>query len=299
MIPVAEWRPYVCYESKGMINIKYPRDLTGMQFGELTVLGRDAEYIDNNGQIKRDKWVCRCSCGSETIVIRHDLVTGNTKSCGCIKKRKRAKDLTGKTFGRLTVLERVEDHISPCGHKEIMWKCRCECGNEVIVQGKRLRNGTTRSCGCLSRELTSERFSTHGYSKERLYGVWTGMIDRCCNENNQNYHNYGARGIKLCDEWRHNYVSFREWALQAGYDENAEPGECTIDRINTDGNYEPDNCRWANKTEQARNRRNTIMYVYNGEEKPLAEWCDEFDLPYLKVSYRLKHGWTFEEALEL
>ena len=283
----------MCYELKGMIIIKYPKDLTGMKFGELTVLRKAEGCASNGGAL----WICRCSCGNETIVSRSHLTSGHTRSCGCLKKGKHAEDLTGKTFGRLTVLERAEDHISHCGHKEIMWKCRCECGNEVIVRGQSLRSGVTRSCGCLKRELTSERTKVHGRHGERLYYIWCNIIQRCCNKNNQFYHYYGGRGIKICDEWRNDYIAFKEWALSTGYDESAPRGECTIDRIDVDGDYDPDNCRWANAKEQVRNRRNTLKFTYNEEEKSLKEWCEESDLSYDTVYHRLKLGWTFEEAL--
>lgn len=293
---MAEWRPYVCYESKGMINIKYPKDLTGMKFGELTVLRKSDEYAIENGHIKREQWVCRCSCGNETTVRRSNLVGGSTKSCGCLRGRN-AGDLTGMVFGRLTVLERAEDHVAPSGYKTPMWRCKCECGNEVVVRGKSLRKGETKSCGCLQRELSSERAKVHGYYGERLNHVWNSMVQRCCNENNRAYHNYGGRGIKICDEWRNDYTAFREWALANGYDENAAHGECTLDRIDVDGDYEPDNCRWISMHEQNFNRRDSLVFTYNGEEKTLKEWCNESDWSYDTVWHRLRRGWTFEEAL--
>lgn len=262
-----------------------------MKFGELTVLRKADERTSD----RVEKWMCRCSCGNETIVRRGNLISGNTKSCGCIKH---VEDLTGKTFGRLTVLDRAEDYVYPSGCKERMWRCKCECGNEVVVRGKRLRNGTTKSCGCIRREMMCEREKIHGYSGERLNIIWNGMVQRCCNENNPYYNYYGGRGIKICDEWRNDYVAFREWALSTGYDENAEHGECTLDRIDVDGDYEPDNCRWVSQKEQNRNKRNTLKFSYNGQEKSLAEWCEESNFPYDRALYRLKHGWTFEEALE-
>ena len=288
-------RPYVCYEFKGMINIKYPRDIAGMKFGELTVL-RKADERTSNGETR---WICRCSCGNEAIVKKSHLTSGGTKSCGCMKEKKRTEDLTGRVFGRLTVVERVEDSVAPSGRKNVMWKCRCECGNEIVARGSHLRNGSTKSCGCLNRELVSTLNKKHGFSGERLYRVWEGIIKRCCNKNDKSYHNYGGRGIKICDEWRFDYIAFREWALANGYDESAPKGECTIDRIDVNGDYKPDNCRFVSMYEQSQNKRNTLRFAYNGEDKTLKEWCKEYDLSYKTVRYRLKHGWTFEEALEL
>ncbi len=163
-------------------------------------------------------------------------------------------DLVGKRFGRLSVISKSEKR-NPTG--SIYWECRCDCGTLLLVDGRSLRGGLQRSCGCLQREYAHNQHNnlTHGGRNERLYRVWRGMLDRCYYPSNNRYHIYGGRGITVCDEWRTNYANFRDWAIATGYDPDAPRGKCTIDRINVDGPYSPQNCRWVDMKAQAANKR--------------------------------------------
>lgn len=154
-------------------------------------------------------------------------------------------DLVGKKIGRLTVLSKHS-----VKNKNSHYECQCECGNKTIVSRCSLRSMSSKSCGCLSRELASARNSTHKKSGTKLHGVWNSMIMRCHNENSSSYRNYGLEGIQVCDEWRKSFYVFYEWAVDNGYSYGLQ-----IDRVNTFGNYEPSNCRWVTMSENARNKK--------------------------------------------
>lgn len=163
-------------------------------------------------------------------------------------------DLSGQKFHRLTVISR---HPENNAQNKPLWVCICDCGTQTIVSGSDLKQGNTKSCGCLDRESAKERFTTHGKSKTRLYRIWLGMRERCYNPNNKRFKDYGGRGIFVCDEWRNDFMSFHDWAYQNGYDDTAPFGQCTIDRANNDDGYTPYNCVWSTLRQQAHNKRNT------------------------------------------
>lgn len=177
-----------------------------------------------------------------------------------------------------------------------MWLCQCDCGNEVTVSGNRLRSGNTKSCGCLRRELVSKRFKTHGAGKTRLYRIWRGMRQRCNNPKHKYYKNYGGRGILVCSEWD-SFEAFHDWADCNGYDESAPSGNCTLDRIDSDGNYCPVNCRFVSMKEQQNNKTNNLNITIDGQTKTLSEWVEEYGINYFTVYNRLERGWDPELAV--
>ena len=210
-----------------------------------------------------------------------------------------AEDLSGMKFGRLTVIQKGECYICKNGIKRTRWLCRCECGNTVNVLAYNLKSGNSKSCGCLNDESRISRSTKHGMRHTRLYSIWTNIKSRCYLESSQNYERYGGRGISMCDEWRNSFESFMEWSVNNGYDESlAGRGECTIDRIDVNKNYSPDNCRWVDATTQANNRRNTIFVTAFGSTKSLAEWSRVTGIKYHTLFARIyKLGWSPEAAL--
>ena len=187
------------------------------------------------------------------------------------------------------MIGRAEDKILSSGYHERMWNCVCDCGTERVVRGKSLRGGISKSCGCYRDELAGNRNRKHGGFGTRLYAVWNSMRQRCLNPKHPAYHNYGARGILICKEWD-DFDAFRKWAYQSGYQDDAERGEFTLDRIDVNAGYSPENCRWADMREQAHNRRDSIVIQYDGSEKSLKDLANEFGIDYTTAWRRYKNG---------
>ena len=205
------------------------------------------------------------------------------------------KDLTGKRFGRLVVIERVESHIQPNGQRKTQWLCQCDCGEKIIIKASDLKSGHTRSCGC----LRIEKITKHGLFGTRIYIIWHNIKHRCYNPKDSNYKNYGSRGITMCKEWLNDFHSFYNWAMTNGYDENAKRGECTIDRIDVNGNYVPSNCRFVNIKIQQSNKTNNHLITYNGETHNISEWSEILNIKFGTLFARLKRGWSIEKTLTM
>lgn len=188
-------------------------------------------------------------------------------------------DITGQKFNRLKVVKRVENSSS----RKARWLCQCECGNFTEVSGDNLRNGNVKSCGCLIADKNKQR-ATHRKSNIRLYNIWRNMKARCNCKTHHRYKDYGARGINIYNEWK-NFENFYEWAIQNGYQENL-----TIDRIDNNGNYEPNNCIWIPLSKQAYNKRDSLLFDINGEQKCLAEICKEYNVKYTTIYRRITIG---------
>lgn len=235
-------------------------------------------------------------CGHQRVIAVSHFNNLKFECHECAKRKIKFDDsYIGRKNNMLTVLgyERVSSERN-------WFRCKCDCGKIVTVKPTFWENGTVKSCGCFAESKKLE----HSEALDRLRRIYSGMIQRCYNPNSHAYKYYGERGISICDEWRYDREAFIAWALSHGYSNNL-----TIDRINNDGNYEPDNCRWADRKTQANNqRRDNIVppinkprktWTIDGETKYCKEWCDEYGVKYGTVMYRISHkNMTIKEALE-
>ena len=192
-------------------------------------------------------------------------------------------DIANQKFGRLTALSRVK------GSK---WKCKCECGNIVYVRTNSLIQNYTLSCGCYHKDKLKEINARHNLSNARIYHIWQNIKRRCYNQNYKYYSYYGKKGITMCDEWKSSFESFYEWSMSAGYSD-----KLTIDRINSNGNYEPNNCRLVTRKEQQNNISSNLNFTIDGKTKTLAQWCEIYNVPHERTRYRVKNGWDILSAL--
>jgi hypothetical protein len=191
-------------------------------------------------------------------------------------------DMLGQRCGRLFILKESAERSN---HGELRWECLCDCGVKVAVRGTSLRSGETRSCGCIQR--------THGKAKTRLYRVWNSLVQRCINHKNHGYHNYGGRGISVCEAWRNSFEAF--------YRDMGDPpsGRHTIERIDNDKGYEADNCCWALSKDQARNTRRTPFLTHAGQTMCLLDWSEKTQINGSAIRRRINRGWSITDALTL
>ena len=198
-------------------------------------------------------------------------------------------DLTGQKFGRLE----VKEFAGKNKWRGSLWSCVCDCGNLTIVEGNHLKNGATKSCGCLHNEQVAERNTIHGRAKRgstsREYCSWGNMMGRCYNPNHNYYKDYGGRGIKVCPRW-HKFENFYK-------DMGDCPEDLTLDRKDNNGDYEPSNCRWATNEEQANNRRDNHWIEYNGETKNVTQWAKHLGIHVSVLYSRLSRSWSDEKTL--
>jgi hypothetical protein len=200
----------------------------------------------------------------------------------------RRKDLTGLTFGMIHVVKFVGLFY---GGRAAKYEIRCDCGKEKEMWHHAILKSRTQSCGCLSAAAISEKKKTHGMTKSPEFGIWTAMKVRCMNRNAINYHDYGGRGISICERW----MKFENFYADVGKRPSASH---SLDRFpNNDGNYEPGNVRWATDTEQHNNKRNNKLLTLNGETFSLAEWAQRKGIEYHCLSSRIKRGWSMERAV--
>lgn len=207
-------------------------------------------------------------------------------------------DIIGHKFNRITVVSfaYTQKGKGRCYH--LFYNCICECGNTCIIEGSKLRNGHTQSCGCYRHKRQVEANTKHNGRYSRLYVVWCDMKGRCYNKNDKRYNCYGARGITVCDEWKNDFNAFQKWAEKTGYNPKAKRGECTIDRINNDLGYSPENCRWITNQKQANNKSNNVFLTYKGETKTIAEWSRITGIKQSTIQARIKYqNWSVEKAL--
>jgi hypothetical protein len=247
------------------------KDITGQKFGKLTAI----KFVTTNkhgGAI----WECECECGNKKVASADHLKQGNVTRCNTCPQ---TDNITGNKYGRLTVIEYIP--------KSAKWKCLCSCGNYKISTYSDLFTGKVKSCGCLQHETTNNL--THGLSDTRLYTIFRGMKQRCYYKKNNYYDIYGGKGVKICDEWldkESGFLNFYNWAMNNGYEDGL-----TIDRIDSNGNYEPINCRWATYEEQGNNTSKNVYITYKNETKTMSQWSKELNINYSSLrSFCQKYG---------
>lgn len=258
-------------------------DYKGKKYGHLTVISQSKNSDIPNG------FDFKCDCGRIISFAPDRVIKGHQKSCGSCSYSRKPKisidNYIGQRSNMLTAIGLSERRPSD---KRQYIECLCDCGNKVRVLPYLFKNHKVKSCGCL---LKNSPAYIDGRTKNPLYGLWKNMIGRCESPNHPKYYQYGKRGITVCEEW-HDFWKFVEWSESIG----GRPENYALDRIDNNGNYEPNNCRWATSGEQAINKSNNLNIEYNGETKTLKEWSDLLGISWDVLHNRLRKGWTVERA---
>lgn len=195
-------------------------------------------------------------------------------------------NMAGKRFGMIT----AKSFAGTNRHKAAKWNCECDCGKSCVKLGHLLRSGKTTSCGCYHRKQAADRLTTHGESKSGLWHTWKNMVDRCLNPSSKQYADYGGRGISVCDRWAASFLEFMS-------DMGAKPSAgMTLERVDNDAGYSPENCRWASRKDQARNKRSNVVIELDGERLVLADWAKRIGITANALTLRL-YRWPLRKAL--
>ncbi len=258
------------------------KDISGNKYGWLTVICDSGKRNSN----KKVLWHCKCDCGNEIDICKDRMLTDVIPSCGCQSKKKDI--IIGCRYGKLTVIKEVG--VNKYGKK--LWECECDCGNKVIHSSSELNYGRVKSCGCLKHE-SGEMRKKYNARDRKLYFRWSNIKGRCYNPNDPAYNNYGGRGIKMCPEWEMDFFAFRDWSIENGYNELL-----SIDRIDNNKGYSPDNCRWTDHKTQSNNRRSNHYITINGVTKTMKQWSEEYGIAYHQVQKRIASGWSEQDAIQ-
>lgn len=256
-------------------------DITGKTFNNIQVLERDKSNTKHGTY-----YFCKCLlCGNvfskDSYSIRHDT----NYSCGCIKY---SLDLTGKKFNHLKVIK----FIKVTNHNEKLWECKCDCGNVCYHTSNQLTKGYSKQCKKCGYKITAIKNAKPKKFSKKLVECYVNMKTRTTNKKQDKYNRYINRNITMCDEWLNDYYAFEKWALENGYQENL-----TIDRIDNNKGYSPDNCRWVDRIVQANNRRTNVCLEYNGKIKTMAQWSRELNIPYWKMQRYNQKKYSVEKMI--
>ena len=259
-------------------------DLLGRRFNRLVAIAPPKPGD------KRSHWLCQCDCGNTCSVPRSALLSGNTKSCGCYSTDVHTVHMNaGERYGQLTIIGPAD---TPPNRHGQFWLCRCDCGEVLAAHGVEIRRGIKTSCKKCGRKRTTEKNKTHGMTDTRLYKEWANIKTRCNGSGDQSK-NYHARGITYCNEWER-FEPFMEWAQANGYRD-----DLTIDRIDVNGDYCPENCRWVTQLEQCANTRRNVMVTYKGKQMCFAAAAREAGINIGTARHRYyKLGWPFDKVAE-